>query len=77
MPTNVLTSVYCDLMSDPLLLAPWRDNPKRNRRASVVVLMLLIGGIFGEWLSRTDAGMSVALWVAGAVKFGIAVAWVS
>ncbi|KAK8123079.1 hypothetical protein PG984_011749 [Apiospora sp. TS-2023a] len=75
-PTNVLTSVYCDLMSDPLLLAPWRANPKRNRRASAVVLMM-IGGICGGWLSRTDAGMSVALWVAGAVKFGIAVAWVS
>ncbi|KAK8074511.1 hypothetical protein PG997_009174 [Apiospora hydei] len=45
-PTNVLTSVYCDLMSDPLLLAPWRANPKRNRRAAAVVLML-IGGICG------------------------------
>ncbi|KAK8008172.1 hypothetical protein PG991_010723 [Apiospora marii] len=75
-PTNVLTSVYCDLMSDPLLLAPWRANPKRNRRASAVVLML-VGGVCGGWLSRTRAGMGVALWVAGAVKFGIAVAWVA
>ncbi|KAK8000709.1 hypothetical protein PG990_013309 [Apiospora arundinis] len=74
-PTNVLTSVYCDLMSDPLLLAPWRANPKRNRRASAVVLML-IGGICGGWLGRSRAGMGVALWVAGAVKFGIAGAWV-
>ncbi|KAK7962877.1 uncharacterized protein PG986_003702 [Apiospora aurea] len=45
-PTNVLTSVYCDLMSDPLLLAPWGANPKRNRRAAAVVLML-VGGICG------------------------------
>ncbi|KAK6859437.1 hypothetical protein PG995_003073 [Apiospora arundinis] len=74
-PTNVLTSVYCDLMSDPLLLAPWRANPKRNRRTAAVVLML-IGGVCGGWLGRSRAGMGVALWVAGAVKFGIAGAWV-
>ena len=75
-PTNVLTSVYCDLMSDPKLLAPLSQNVKRNRRFASVVLLLL-GGIVGGWLSRSKAGMSAALWLAGAVKFGIAVAWVS
>jgi uncharacterized membrane protein YoaK (UPF0700 family) len=74
-PTNVLTSVYCDLFNDPKLFAPWGENPKRNRRASAVVLML-VGAIAGGWLARSRAGMSTALWIAGAIKFGIAVAWV-
>lgn len=74
-PTNVLTSVYCDLFNDPKLFAPWAENPKRNRRASAVVLML-IGAIAGGWLARSQAGMSAALWIGGAIKFGIAVAWV-
>lgn len=73
-PTNVLTSVYCDLFNDPKLFAPWSANPKRNRRASAVVLML-IGAIAGGWLARSTAGMSAALWIAGAIKLGIAVAW--
>lgn len=73
-PTNVLTSVYCDLFNDPRLLAPWSENPKRNRRASAVVLMLA-GAIAGGWLAKSSAGMGAALWIAGALKFGIAVAW--
>lgn len=45
-PTNVLTSIYCDIFNDPNLLAPLAKNPKRNRRAAAVVLMLT-GGICG------------------------------
>lgn len=71
-PTTVLTSVYCDLASDPKILA--RDNVKRNRRAAAV-LAILIGGISGGWISRSKAGMSVSLWIAAAIKFGIAVSW--
>jgi len=72
MPTIVLTSLYCDLVSDPHMLA--KDNIKRNRRlASAVVL--LIGGIIGGWLSRKPVGMAAALWLAGAVKVAIAVAF--
>ncbi|KAK7755478.1 hypothetical protein SLS62_002408 [Diatrype stigma] len=75
-PTNVLTSLYCDLFSDPALLAPWGRNPKRNRRAAAALLMLA-GAVAGGWLSRSrdGAGLPVALWVGGAVKLGIAVAW--
>jgi Protein of unknown function (DUF1275) len=71
-PTTVLTSVYCDLASDPKILAV--DNVKRNRRAAAV-LAILIGGIAGGWISRSRAGMSVSLWIAAAIKFGIAVSW--
>lgn len=73
-PTNVLTSLYCDLFSDPALLAPWAQNPKRNRRAAAAVLMLA-GAVAGGWLSRSRAGLSAALWIGGVVKLGIAVAW--
>lgn len=76
-PTNVLTSVYCDLFSDPNLFAPLSANPKRNRRAAAVVLMLL-GAICGGWLGRSgDAGMAVALWIGGGVKFCMAATWLA
>lgn len=71
-PTTVLTSVYCDIASDPKLLE--KNNVKRNRRIAAVVA-ILIGGIAGGWLSRSDAGMSSALWIAGAVKVAIAIGW--
>ena len=71
-PTTVLTSLFCDLMSDPHMLA--RDNVKRNRRVASAVTLLL-GGIIGGWLSRSSAGMSAALFLAGAVKVAIAVGW--
>lgn len=71
-PTIVLTSLYCDLVSDPHMLA--KDNVKRNRRiASFVVL--LIGGIIGGWLTRKPVGMAAALFLAGSVKVAIAVSF--
>jgi hypothetical protein len=73
-PTTVLTSVYCDLASDPKLLAPFKKNIKRNRRVGTVVTFLL-GGIAGGWLSRSSAGMSSALWLGGAIKMAIAMGW--
>ena len=71
-PTTVLTSVYCDIMSDPLLLK--KENVKRNRRAAAVVA-ILVGGIAGGWISRSSAGLSVSLWIAAAIKMIIAVSW--
>ncbi|TDZ19967.1 hypothetical protein C8034_v000159 [Colletotrichum sidae] len=75
-PTNVLTSVYCDLLSDPKLFAPLKENPKRNRRFLAVVLLIL-GGVIGGWLQRSSAGMPGALWISGAVKFLIAIGWMA
>ncbi|KAJ1326301.1 DUF1275 domain protein [Microdochium nivale] len=75
-PTNVLTSVYCDLMSDPLLFSALSANPKRNRRAAAVVLMFA-GAVLGGWLGRAhgEMGMAAALWIGGAIKLAIAVGW--
>ncbi|TVY14559.1 hypothetical protein LARI1_G009285 [Lachnellula arida] len=71
-PTTVLTSVYCDLSSDPKVLAG--DNVKRNRRVCAV-LGILIGGIAGGWISRSSATLSTSFWLAAAIKMGIAIGW--
>lgn len=73
-PTTVLTSVYCDLISDAKILDPIRENVKRNRRVCAV-LCILVGGICGGWLARSNAGMSAALWVSGVIKLAISIAW--
>ena len=71
-PTTVLTSVYCDLSSDPNFFK--RDNVKRNRRLGSV-LAFLVGGIAGGWISRSSAGLAVNFWIAAAIKMAIAVVW--
>ena len=73
-PTNVLTSIYCDIFNDPELATPLAKNPKRNRRVAAVVLMLT-GGICGGWIGRSEVGMGAALWVAGAIKMIISISF--
>ncbi|KAH6971141.1 hypothetical protein BKA56DRAFT_558529 [Ilyonectria sp. MPI-CAGE-AT-0026] len=73
-PTNVVTSLYCDLLSDHNLFAPLTANVKRNRRV-VAVVLLLVGGISGGWLQRRQAGIAGCLWIAGFIKLGIAFGW--
>lgn len=68
-PTTVLTSVYCDLSSDPKILR--KDNIKRNRRIGAAVCIVL-GGIVGGFVSKSRAGMSTSLWIGAAVKMAIA-----
>jgi hypothetical protein len=73
-PTVVLTSVYFDIASDTSLRVGPRCNVKRNRRLAGVV-MVLLGGIAGGWLSRSRGGMQSALWMAAGMKFCVAVVW--
>ncbi|KAI4222215.1 MAG: hypothetical protein L6R36_006315 [Xanthoria steineri] len=73
-PTTVLTSVYNDLATDPRLWT-WK-NAKRNRRAAAAVLVLA-GGIAGGWLSRLRDGFRIVLWIAGAIKVTIGLAWLA
>jgi len=74
-PTNVLTSLYCDLLSDPGLLKGVGENPKRNRRVAAIVLLIL-GGVVGGWLQRSGAGMATVLWIAGGMKVVMAAGWI-
>ena len=71
-PTTVLTSVYNDFASDTKLWA-W-SNPKRTRRV-VAVVMVLLGGICGGWLSRLKNGFQIVLWLGGAIKILLGVSW--
>lgn len=73
-PTVVLTSVYFDIATDPALTAPPTQNVKRNRRIGSVT-GILVGAIAAGWLSRSSGGMQSALWIAGGLKFCIAIAW--
>jgi Protein of unknown function (DUF1275) len=74
-PTVVITSLLCDLWSDPNLFAPLRKNAKRNRRAIAFTLTLL-GGIAGGWMSKDTKNVATALWLVGALKMVITVAWI-
>jgi len=71
-PTTVLTSVYCDLTSDVGVLK--RDNAVRDRRLMGVVCLVL-GGIVGGWVSRSEAGLGTVFWIGGGLKCGLVVAW--
>lgn len=72
-PTTVLTSTYNDLASDMRLFA-WK-NPKRDRRAMSVVMMLL-GGIAASWLIRGTGNFSTVLWVGVIVKLLLSASWI-
>lgn len=63
----VLTSIYCDLFSDPLLMAGLTKNAERNRRAAAP-LLLLAGAIFGGLWSHSPIGLAGALWTAAILK---------
>lgn len=75
MPTVVLTSLYCDLMSDAqLFTAPLGQNADRNRRFLGAVL-LLCGAISGAFLTKSEVGFKGGLWIAVGIKIAMAMAW--
>jgi uncharacterized membrane protein YoaK (UPF0700 family) len=75
MPTVVLTSLYCDLMSDAqLFTAPLPQNADRNRRFLGAAL-LLVGAISGAYLTKSDAGFMGGLWIGCFLKVSMALAW--
>ncbi|KAJ4316150.1 hypothetical protein N0V84_008006 [Fusarium piperis] len=75
MPTIVLTSLYCDMMSDAkLFTAPITDNADRNRRATGAVL-LFAGAVSGGFLSKSWVGFAGALWIAAFLKLCISFSW--
>lgn len=73
-PTVVLTSMLHDITTDPALLGPLRQNIKRNRRVLAFV-GILAGAVAGGFISESTGRMQVPLWIAGGVKFLVAVAW--
>lgn len=73
-PSVVLTSMLCDLASDPQLVGGWKSNIKRNRRALAFV-MILVGAVAGGFISEGSGKMHLVLWIAGGLKVLITVAW--
>ncbi|KAK6384797.1 hypothetical protein LTS17_002360 [Exophiala oligosperma] len=75
LPTVVLTSLFCDLMSDPdLFTAGLLQDPDRNRRALGAVF-LFCGATVSGALIKTSIGYSGALWIATGVKGCMVMAW--
>lgn len=70
----VLTSIYCDLFSDPLLFAAPTQNAERNRRVAAPVL-LLSGAIIGGLFAHSSFGIAGALWTAVLLKLIAVICW--
>lgn len=73
-PSVVLTSMLCDIASDPDLAAPLKGNIKRNRRA-LAFTCILAGAIVGGYVGKATGRMQFDLWIAGGIKVLITTAW--
>lgn len=73
-PTVVITTLLCDLVSDPNIFAPFSKNPKRNKRA-VAFTLTLVGAIAGGFISKLTGAVQNSLWLVAALKFAITIFW--
>lgn len=73
-PTVVITTLLCDLVSDPNIFAPLAQNPKRNKRA-VAFTLTLVGAIAGGYISKATGLVQNSLWLVAALKLSITVFW--
>ncbi len=75
LPTAVVTSMLCDMMSDAQLFTGGvLENGKRNRRAASAVLLFL-GATVGGFLTRSWVGLAGVLFIAATLKAMIVIAW--
>ncbi|KAG5984179.1 hypothetical protein E4U55_005792 [Claviceps digitariae] len=72
-PTVVVTSMLCDLMSDPALFF-FGKNDKRNRRF-VAFFLTLLGAICGGWISKAAGAVDPSLWTVAGIKLIISCCW--
>lgn len=71
-PTVVITSLLCDLMSDPKLFL--LCNEKRDRRIIAFVLTL-VGAIVGGWVTKATGQIAPILWLSAGIKLMVGIAW--
>jgi hypothetical protein len=71
-PTVVITSLLCDLMSDPQLFLV--RNVKRDRRI-IAFLLTLVGSIVGGWVTKVTGAISPILWLSAGIKGLLVLAW--
>ncbi|KAI0196084.1 DUF1275 domain protein [Xylaria flabelliformis] len=73
-PTVVITTLLCDLVSDPNIFAPFAKNPKRNKRA-IAFTLTLVGAIAGGFISKATGQVQNSLWLVAALKLSITIFW--
>lgn len=75
-PTVVVTSLLCDLMSDPMLAAGpvLRGHRKRNNRV-VGFVLTLVGSVLGGWMLKATGQVQPVLWLVFGIKVCISLAW--
>lgn len=71
-PTVVITSLLCDLVSDPKLFLI--RNQKRDRRVIAFVLTLL-GAVIGGWVMKATQAITPTLWLSAGIKVVVVLAW--
>ncbi|KAJ5143429.1 uncharacterized protein N7515_002216 [Penicillium bovifimosum] len=71
-PTVVITSLLCDLMSDPQVFMI--RNVKRDRRV-VAFVLTLVGAIVGGWVTKVTMAISPILWLSAGIKGLLVLAW--
>ncbi|EPS35164.1 hypothetical protein H072_11414 [Dactylellina haptotyla CBS 200.50] len=71
-PSIVLTSLYSDLVADPLFFHA--VNVKRNERIASAILVLT-GAITGGWVMKLTS-MAAVLWFAAAIKYAIMIGFI-
>lgn len=71
-PTVVITSLLCDLMSDPKLFL--LRNEKRDRRV-IAFALTLVGAIIGGWITKATQQIGPVLWLSAGIKFVLAGVW--
>ena len=74
-PSVVVTSLLCDLVSDPKVWAGLLSNIPRNRRF-LAFFGILVGAVAGGWLTSETGEIQWALWLAAVMKFILVLAWV-
>lgn len=73
-PTVVITSLLCDTLCDPKILARWQDNPKRNKRICAF-LLTFVGAIVGGWVSKGSSAVMPSLWLVFGLKALVTISW--
>ncbi|KAL8948924.1 MAG: hypothetical protein Q9222_004928 [Ikaeria aurantiellina] len=73
--TVVVSTMLYDFGADPGLFRGVRENAVRNRRI-LGFCCLLIGAILGGWITKESGHITIPMWVAGAIKLAITVAWI-
>lgn len=75
LPTAVVTSMLCDMMSDAQLFTGGVFVDSRRNRRTAAAILLFLGAVVGGALTRSWVGLAGVLFTAAALKALIVLAW--